>query len=251
MLQWENPGLVVGWIWIGIGLFFLTTVLITLLIINYLKSIRKNKQRVIQLVRNTQTECWENTIYLQERDRERLAEELHDNIISRLNLIRLNMNHKNRDELNLDLKKSMQLIRELSHNLTPPDLSEIELTDLIADYLNQIGKNIEIAYHHMVTDTSISSPVKLNIFRIVQELVTNVLKHANATRIDVSLRISLEYLMLTIEDNGSGFKQGTHYNGIGLRNIQSRAQKIRAVYKLKSRPEKGTKFIACVGIVEA
>lgn len=248
MSQWENPGLVVGWIWIGIGLFFLTTLLITILIVNYLKSIRKNKQKVMRLVRNTQTECWENTLHLQERDRERLAEELHDNIISRLNVIRLNINNKNTEELNLDLKTSMQLIRELSHNLTPPDLSEIELTDLIADYLDQISKNIEIAYHHMVSDASLSSPVKLNIFRIVQELITNVLKHANATRIDVSLRVSPDYLTLTIEDNGNGFKPGAHYNGIGLRNIQSRAQKIQAVYKLKSRPEKGTKFIAAMAL---
>ncbi|WP_345992707.1 ATP-binding protein [Chryseobacterium sp. Chry.R1] len=248
MLQWENPGLVVEWIWIGIGLFLLTTILITVLVVNYLKSIRKNRQKVMQLVRNTQTECWENTLHIQEKDRERLAEELHDNIISNLNLIRLNINHKNRDELNLDLKQSMQLIRELSHNLTPPDLGEITLTDLIADYLDQISKTIEIDYRHRVTDASISSPVKLNMFRIVQELVTNTLKHANATRIDVSLRISLEYLMLTIEDNGNGFRQENNYNGIGLRNIQSRAQKISAAYKLKSKPEKGTKFIACVVI---
>lgn len=248
MPQSEDPGLVVVWIWIGIGLFFLTTLFIALLVINYLKSIRKNKQKVMQLVRNTQTECWENTLHLQERDRERLAEELHDNIISRLNVIRLNISHKNTEELNLDLKKSMQLIRELSHNLTPPDLTEIELTDLIEDYLDQINKNIEIVYRHIASDTSISGPVKLNIFRIVQELVTNTLKHANATKIDVSLRVSLEYLMLIIEDNGSGFKQGTSYNGIGLRNIQSRAQKIQAIYKLKSKPEKGTKFIACVAI---
>lgn len=248
MSQSENPGLIVVWIWIGIGLFFLTTLFIALLVINYLKSIRKNKQKVMQLVRNTQTECWENTLHLQERDRERLAEELHDNIISRLNVIRLNISQKNTEELNLDLKKSMQLIRELSHNLTPPDLTEIELTDLIADYLDQINKNIEIVYRHIVSDTSLSSPVKLNIFRIVQELVTNTLKHANATKIDVSLRISLEYLMLTIEDNGSGFKQETNYNGIGLRNIQTRAQKIQAAYKLKSKPEKGTKFIAVMEI---
>ncbi|ASK29994.1 hypothetical protein CEY12_07680 [Chryseobacterium sp. T16E-39] len=248
MSQWENPGLVVEWIWIGIGLFFLTTLLITILIINYLQSIRKNKQKVMQLVRNTQTECWENTLHLQERDRERLAEELHDNIISHLNVIRLNINHKNTEELNLELKKSMQQIRELSHNLTPPDLGDIELTDLIADYLDQISKTIHVDFRHMIADTLISSPVKLNIFRIVQELVTNILKHANATKIDVSLRISLEYLMLTIEDNGSGFKQGTSHHGIGLRNIQSRAQKIQAVYKLKSKPEKGTKFIACMVI---
>lgn len=248
MWRWENQDQIVLWIWIGIGLFFLTTLFITLLVINYLRSIKQNKQKVSQLVRNTKKEYWENTLLLQEQDRERLAEELHDNIISQLNLIRLNLTDKNPEELNRDLKKSMQLIRELSHNLTPPDLDEVELADLIADYLEQVNKNIEVIFHHITIRTPISSPVKLNLFRIVQELITNILKHAEATRVDVSLRISLNYLMLTIEDNGRGFIMQTHSGGIGLRNIQSRAQKIKAIYKLKTQPEKGTKFIACMVI---
>ncbi|MCJ7932678.1 MAG: ATP-binding protein [Chryseobacterium sp.] len=248
MVRWENQGQVVIWIWIGIGLFFLTTVLITWLVIHYLKSIHKNKQKARQLVRKTQTEYRESMLHLQEQDRERLAEELHDNVISQLNLIRLNINDKNPAELSLDLKRSMQLIRELSHNLTPPDLNEIELADLIADYLEQVNKNVEVIFRHITAEISISSPVKLNLFRIVQELVTNILKHAHATRIHVSLRISLNYLMLVIEDDGRGFTAGTHSEGIGLRNIQSRAQKIKAVYKLKTQPEKGTKFIACMAI---
>lgn len=248
MWRWENQDQIVLWIWIGIGLFFLTTLFITLLVINYLKSIKKNKQKVSQLVRNNQKEYWENTLLLQEQDRERLAEELHDNIISQLNLIRLNLTDKNPEELNRDLKKSMQLVRELSHNLTPPDLDEVDLADLIADYLAQINKNIEVIFRHITIKTPISNPVKLNLFRIVQELITNILKHAEATRVDVSLRISLNYLILTIEDNGRGFIVETHSGGIGLRNIQSRAQKIKAIYKLKTQPEKGTKFIACMAL---
>jgi signal transduction histidine kinase len=248
MWRWENQDQIVIWIWIGIGLFFLTTLLITLLVLNYLKSIKRNKQKVSKLVRNTQKEYLETVLHLQEQDRERLAEELHDNIISQLNLIRLNLNDRKPEELSQDLKRSMQLIRELSHNLTPPDLNEIDLTDLIEDYLEQVNKNIEVIFHCITIEIPISNPVKLNLFRIVQELVNNILKHAEASRIDVSLRISLNYLILIIEDNGRGFIMGNQSGGIGLRNIQSRAQKIKAIYKLKTQPEKGTKFIACMAI---
>lgn len=248
MWRWEDQDQIVVWIWIGIGLFLLTTVLITALVINYLKSIKKNKQKVSQLVRNTQKEYQENILHLQDRDRERLAEELHDNIISQLNLIRLSLHDKNTEQLNWDLKRSMQLIREFSHNLTPPDLDEIELEDLIADYLDQISKNIEVIFRHITIKIPISNPVKLNLFRIVQELITNILKHAAATRVDVSLRISFGYLVLVIEDNGCGFIMESQSGGIGLRNIQSRAQKIKAIYKIKTQPEKGTKFIACMAI---
>lgn len=248
MWRWENQDQIVIWIWIGIGLFLLTTVLITLLIVNYLKSIQRNKQKVSQLVRNNQKEHWESMLLLQEQDRERLAEELHDNIISQLNIIRLNLNDKKPEELSRDLKRSMQLIRELSHNLTPPDLNEIDLTDLIEDYLEQVNKSIEVIFRAITIGIPINNLVKLNLFRIVQELVTNILKHAEATRIDVSLRISLNYVILTIEDNGKGFIMGNHSGGIGMRNIKSRAQKIKAIYKLKTQPEKGTKFIACMAI---
>lgn len=248
MWRWEDQDQIVVWIWIGIGLFLLTTVLITALVINYLKSIKKNKQKVSQLIRNTQKEYRENILHLQDRDRERLAEELHDNIISQLNLIRLNLHDKNTEQLNWDLKRSMQLIREFSHNLTPPDLDEIELEDLIADYLDQISKNIEVIFRHITIKIPISNPVKLNLFRIVQELITNILKHASATRVDVYLRISVCYMVLIIEDNGCGFIIESQSGGIGLRNIQSRAQKIKAIYKIKTQPEKGTKFIACMAI---
>jgi len=248
MCCWENQNQVVVWIWIGIGLFFLTTLFITLLVINYLKSIKKNKQKVSTMFRDVKKEYGEHMLSLQEQDRERLAEELHDNIISQLNIIRLTINEKKPEELNVDLKRSMQMIRELSHNLTPPDLNEIDLADLIADYLVPINKNIEVIFHHLTIEKAISNPVKLNIFRIIQELITNILKHAEATRVDVSLRISLNYLMLTIEDNGRGFIIGNHSGGIGLRNVHSRAQKIKAIYKLKTKPEKGTKFIACMAI---
>lgn len=248
MCCWENQNQVVVWIWIGIGLFFLTTLFITLLVNNYLKSIKKNKQKVSTMFRDVKKEYGEHMLSLQEQDRERLAEELHDNIISQLNVIRLTINEKKPEELNIDLKRSMQMIRELSHNLTPPDLNEIDLADLIADYLVPINKNIEVIFHHLTIEIVISNPVKLNIFRIIQELITNILKHAEATRVDVSLRISLNYLMLTIEDNGRGFIIGNHSGGIGLRNVHSRAQKIKAIYKLKTKPEKGTKFIACMAI---
>jgi signal transduction histidine kinase len=216
-----------------------------------MKGVRKNKQKVIQMARNNQTEFWENTIYLQEKDRERLAEELHDNIISRLNLIRLNVHSKNINELNLDLKNSMQLIRELTHNLTPPDLSEIELTDLIADYLEQIKTNIKVDYHQLILkENSINNQIKLNIFRILQELINNSLKHANASTIKVSLRISKQYLSLIIEDNGKGFTTGNQPSGIGLRSIQSRTKQINAIYKLKTKPQSGTKYIFFVNTLQ-
>lgn len=251
MPRGENENVIILWIWIGIGLLFLTTLFITILITSYTKSVKKNKKKVIQMVRNTQTEYGENIIALQEKDRERLAEELHDNIISRLNLIRLNTHHKNRNELHLDLKNSMQLIREFTHNLTPPDLGEIDLTDLISDYLEQVKINIHVEYYQLILKKNIMpDPVKLNTFRIVQELITNTLKHADASIIKISLRVSEQYLMLIVEDNGKGFTAGNQTTGIGLQSIQLRTRQINTIYKLKTQPQRGTKFIFLTRIIQ-
>ncbi|REC44181.1 sensor histidine kinase [Chryseobacterium pennipullorum] len=240
----DNESTIVSWIWIGIGILFLSTAFIIVLVIHHFEQVRKNKRKMIQLVRSTQTECWENIHYLQEKDRERLAEELHDNIISELNMIRLNINDRNVKELNSDLKRSMQLIRELSHNLTPPDLNGIELADVIADYLVQISKEVEVLYfNHTEQNITVNSTIKLNLFRIVQELITNILKHASATKITVLLRVSVQYLSLIVQDNGRGFPSGKNHKGIGLKNIQSRSRKINALYKFKTKPGNGTRCV--------
>ncbi|WP_419870410.1 sensor histidine kinase [Chryseobacterium sp. CT-SW4] len=242
----ENQNSVIGWIWTGLGLLFFITLFIIVLVINYQDNLKRNKQKIIQLVRNAQTGCLEEAFFLQEKERERLAEELHDNILSRLNLIRLNTETKNIHEINTDLKKSMQLIRELSHNLTPPDLKEVELKDLIGDYLEQIHTPMEIDYFHYGShETNISSEVKLNLFRITQEIINNILKHAHANTIRVTLRISSQYIILIVEDNGCGFASNGHYKGIGIKNIQSRIRQIKAFHTLKTQPEKGTKYIIC------
>lgn len=205
----------------------------------------------MQLYRDTQTEYRKNTLILQEKDRERLAGELHDNIISRLNLIRLSTPYKSTHELNTDLKNSMQLIRELSHNLTPPDLNEIKLTDLISDYLEQTKNSIDIDYYQSIfTKNNISNSIKLNTFRIVQELITNTLKHAGATKIKISLKISEKHLLLIVEDNGTGFTPGHHAKGIGLRSIELRSKQVKAIYKFKNNPQRGIKFIFILNILQ-
>src|SRR6187402_3823094 len=105
----ENQDEIVLWIWMGIGILLLIVLFITLLTLNYLRNMKKNKKKAVELVRKTRTGYMERTLDLQEKDRQRLAGELHDHIIGRLNLIRLNLDNKDKDDLNRELKKSMQL----------------------------------------------------------------------------------------------------------------------------------------------
>lgn len=241
----QNEGVIIRWIWIAIGLALLITVFITVLVLRYIRHVRKNKRKASLLIHKMQATYGENAIYLQEKDRERLAGELHDNIISRLNLIRLNAHYQDMSELRLDLKNSMRLIREMSHHLTPPDLSETGPEELISDYLEQVKGNIGIKYYPLLHASGrISDPVKLNLFRILQELINNALKHADASVITVSLRISERYLVLTVADDGKGLIRGydKKASGIGMQSIRLRAEQIKARYRFRSRLQKGTRF---------
>lgn len=245
MEDWTNQDIITQWIWLAILVVILITAFIILLVLKYLINLKTNREKSIQLIRDSQNRYIENTRYLQEKDRERIAGELHDNIISQLNLVRLNLDNKAPSDLNEDLKKSIRLIRELSHNLTPPDLAEIALSELIYDYLMQITPEVEVAFWQKIinTESEIDTEIKLNLFRILQELINNIIKHANASKIEILLRVSSRYLILIVKDNGMGFKNTSPYKGIGLRNIDIRAKTIGAFYKFKVAAEKGTRVI--------
>ncbi|MFY1046113.1 sensor histidine kinase [Chryseobacterium sp. GP-SGM7] len=245
----QDGGLIVAWIWIGIGLLSLTTIFITAVILRYIKNTENNKRQTFSLIDKLQTEYDDNTLYFQEKDRERLAAELHDNIISRLNLLRHSLYYKDLNELHLDLKKSMQLIRNFTHQLTPPDLNEVDLTDLISDYLEEVRRSIFVDYHQLILhENSINNTIKLNTFRIFQELISNILKHADASVITVSLRISQKNIILQVKDNGKGFNYKEKTSGIGLQNIKLRTKNMDAHFKYKSMPQKGTGFIIVINI---
>ena len=80
---------------------------------------------------------------------------------------------------------------------------------------------------------------KLNVFRMVQEQLNNILKHSKATRMIISLSQSKKSIILTISDNGIGFDTGKHYKGIGLSNIRSRASTFNGVADFVSQPGQG------------
>lgn len=241
----KEQHIITSWIWMGIFVFGLFTMAISYLVKRHLITVKRTRKNAVKTISATRERYSQQATYLQEQDRKRLSDELHDNVMSRLNVLHLNLFEGNIPSLEKNLKASMRVVRELSHNLTPVELNEVELWDLIDDYLDQLKHQLDIRYYTDIRSdiNPISSEMKLNMFRIFQELVSNILKHADATQVLVHLRYTPQSIALIIADNGKGFITHSKPNGIGLRNIKLRVSKIKGHYKYNTQPNQSTRFI--------
>lgn len=187
----------------------------------------------------------------QEKERSQLGEELHDNINQILATTRLYIecalseNNPRPDlvkESKLLLEKAMFEIRKLSKTLLPPSLGEIGLLDA----LNELSQNIMEANLLRIEkrwegfpENLLNEKLKLTIFRIVQEQLNNVSKHAKATQVVIQLKKINQEVQLIIKDDGIGFNTAIKRNGLGLRNMISRAEVNNGTVSIDSTPGAG------------
>ena len=202
-----------------------------------------------------QKEITAAVINAQEQEKLFLGEELHDNINPILATAKLYMdsaieNEDIRIALIQNTKEfittAMDDIRQLSKSLLPPSLGEISLIEALHDMIENISKVDDL---HFITNsegvdqTLISDKLKLAIFRIAQEQITNILKHAKAKTVVISLKQQGNYLQLIIKDDGIGFNTTKKRKGVGIQNIISRAELYNGNVVINSQIGKGCELI--------
>ncbi len=190
-------------------------------------------------------------ITAQEKERTFLGQELHDNINPLLATVQLYMDCGivNVDQRASLLKESKILIntaveeiRTISNSLIPKPFNQISLKEAIADICKNINKvsNLQfIADWDDVDERALSDKMKLTIFRIVQEQITNIIKHANAKEVIIEIHQERGTLILNIKDDGTGFDVTSKRNGVGLQNICSRAELLDGEVIINSSPGNG------------
>lgn len=211
---------------------------------------RKN-QEILTLKREQQVKTLEALIEGEENERFRIAKELHDGVNGDLSAIKyklsslMEMNNKVIKEAITMIDASCKQVRAISHDLVPPSLenfSLVEATQVYCNNINSSNPDIDIVFQHLGNDVELPKKSEINIFRIVQELVTNSLKHAKASTINVQISSHNNNIQVTVEDNGTGFdKDEVSTKGIGLKNVQSRVEYLNATMDLISN-EKGTSY---------
>ena len=132
-----------------------------------------------------------------------------------------------------------QEIRNISHDLKNSELiSEKDFITILEDYMINQSDIHEFMYNincdEAISWDTIDDQIKVNLYRIIQEATQNMVKHAKASHIRITGKLMSNHLKLTIEDNGIGFNIEQHWEGIGLRNIKSRAKKLKGTFKIES-----------------
>jgi two-component system, NarL family, sensor kinase len=205
-----------------------------------------------------QKEILQSTILTQEQERKRIAQDLHDEISSRLNVISLNLHSlkstKKEENQKLEIvdttiqlnDKAIETSRKIAHNLLPPVLEKfglhIALEELVLDFVKT--KTVQINYKSTIDFTNSEPETQLQLFRIIQELINNSLKHGKASQIEILFENINQKNQCIYKDDGQGFDTSKldKSKGLGMRNIESRIEYLHGKYHIESEPEKGIIF---------
>ncbi len=195
---------------------------------------------------------------LQERERERIARELHDGIGAMLAAAKLLVHRlpakQVRTEVLKDLKEvlteTIQEARAVSRDLSPQWVRKKGLVGGLQKYCETLnnGNSIKINFFDQNTEVPSNSRAELSIYRIAQELIHNAIKHAQAGCVSVSLSIEGRWLRLSVKDDGQGFdlQNIQPHHGHGLLNVRSRLQSLGGHLQQQTISEPGTSLIANV-----
>jgi signal transduction histidine kinase len=213
------------------------------------------QEKVKQLVKEQELQAIDAMISGQEKERERLAGELHDNLGSLLATLKLHFeNYKskvknpNQEKIlnNTDtlLDEAYQKVRGMAHARNTGVIAKYGLLPAVESFAAKVGAtrklNIEVS-HNDFTDR-LENTLELSIFRMIQELITNVIKHARATELQLQLARHDDYISILIEDNGIGFNASKlpQKQGMGLASIKKRVEVKGGSFHIDSTPGHGT-----------
>lgn len=219
-------------------ILIVSIVLIAFLII-YLRNTKKNTAIKLRF----QEERLASIIEGQEQERARIAKELHDGIVQDLTVLKMEMSNQNQESESINkLDKITKEVRELSYQMMPVTLREMGLISAIEELLHRsLSKNgIAFEFEYFNYKDRLSDKIEVSVYRICQELLNNVLKHAGASRVSVVIRKSDSQLTFIFEDNGKGFDVSNSKKGIGLESLNSRIAFLNGNLEIDSSEKKGT-----------
>ena len=240
---------------IGISLLLLMSVAIIAFFYMSRKKIVKTELEKARLEIDHQKEMLQATLVTQEAERRRIAQDMHDAISSKLNIVSLNANFLTEGTLTANEATTLgesilnvtttvlESSRRIAHDLLPPALDKFGLVAALEELCDQVqtGGRHTIQESYRYAEGTLSKEHALHVFRIVQELINNTVKYAKADRITLSLQSDENAVHLQYTDNGLGFNisEGKKAKGLGLSGIENRAAILEADVTFQSIPGEG------------
>jgi PAS domain S-box-containing protein len=215
------------------------------------EQLRNHEARLAEEKVEHQRQIARATINTQEKERSEIGKELHDNVNQILASAKLFLSTPflegdEREKFTLKAAEHIHMaieeIRQLSKSLVSPSAADLGIIETINDMIADIrwAQKIEINFNYAgIDETRLDYGLKLTIYRITQEQMNNILKHAEASQITITLKEHAKKLILTIFDNGKGFDTQVRRRGIGLNNIINRADVFNGKVDIQSAPGQG------------
>lgn len=222
------------------------------------KDQKLKEDQILFLERQQQVVSLQSMINGQESERTRIAKDLHDGLSGMFSTVKMylsTLQHEKQDLKNhITFTKSVELIdtaadeiRRIAHNMMPEVLMKLGLVHAIQDMCSNIsaGKLLQVQLQSYGMDKRLNASTEIMLYRIVQELLTNIMKHAQATQAIVQFNQSENRLVVTVEDNGRGFslQQSDNRSHAGLETIKSRVNYLNGNITIDSQQEVGTTVI--------
>jgi len=198
-----------------------------------------------------------------ESERQRIARDLHDDVAQELSLLKISWEtlfdnyslipdgiRRKTLELSKILQRSISAVRDMAYDLHPPGLYQLGLVHTLYQYCEEFSEKNEIDIDFFAAgmdDLMIPSNTEINLYRLIQEGLWNIKKHAQAAKVTIKLVASFPNIILRIEDDGQGFNvkerltAASKEKRMGLRSMEERVSLLNGKMKIQSRPKEGTK----------
>lgn len=247
---------------VGTSFIVLMLTFIFIYIVLYQKKMAKHAKQLQEKELEKQYQVYDALLKGEEKERKRLAEELHDGVGAKLSGVKMSIeflhqelgtNHNEHTTQILDiLNEGINELREISHNLQPSAVGAKGLRQSLQDFITNLNKKrqtvISFYWHAEEMDLTNNNQSELNMYRICTELLSNILKHAKATEASLQMIVQDNQLQIIAEDNGVGFDLTQSAEGIGLINLHNRVEHEKGTLNIDSHPGQGTTIIISLPI---
>lgn len=244
------------------GIIFLIALGVVVLTQQFRKNLYREQLENEELKRFHQMEMVRASILIQEQERKRIAQDIHDDLGAVLSIIKMHLLQTERkyidinEQLPLEIQNVRKLtenaienMRRVSHELMPPQLEKFGVVQTLEQMCMQLTNSGKIrcefsASENMDQAASDDELLQVTLYRICMELINNTIKHAEATFLSLSMTFSESEIKVVYRDNGKGILPGNTVTGSGLKNIQSRINLLEGIFFL----EEGSGFNAVIEI---
>lgn len=213
------------------------------------KLISDDRRRLLSDINHLQQLAMKSFVRGMEEEKLRVANELHDDVASRLSLLGMKLTESSDSELRQQLAEITEGVRQISHQLNPISLDENNFIEKIKQLISEHrGLGLNIGFQVFDMRQTVPIETGLQLYRVLQEALQNVQKHAEANEVEIQLFQHENELLMTIEDDGIGFDPTKKNTGLGTKNMRLRVEQLNGEFSISSAIGEGTSIMVSVPV---